>query len=77
MKISYCPTGINNFHNRNAINLIIKNYNEIDGEMLEITKYQAWRIGAHFCGVTDCRCPAGAIVEFDPGKYAIMKKWIE
>lgn len=78
IKIEYNPTGINNFHNCDPIKLIIDidNIDNIDEE-IEISKNQKDRINRHFCGVKECHCPAGAVTEFEYGRYSIMSKWIE
>jgi len=68
MKITYSPTGINNFHNSSDINLIISG--EIteghSGPVYRISRGQAMKITKHFCGVIDCRCPHGAAEQLDP-----------
>ena len=70
MKISYEPTGINNFHNQNPINLIISGEIDHSDEVYVISPFQASRIRRHFCGVADCQCPAGGVVALDP--YGIL-----
>jgi hypothetical protein len=68
MKITYSPTGINNFHNSNPINLVVsgeKTRDYSDREVYRISKRQAQRAMNHFCGITDCRCPHGAVVGLD------------
>jgi len=63
MKIQYYLTGINNFHNRNSINLFISGERAIgmSGTVYRISRGQARRIADHFCGVTDCKCAHGAV----------------
>jgi hypothetical protein len=62
------PDGINNFHNCAPITV------RVNGETMKypgdfgadvvyyISKRQARRIEKHFCGITDCQCPAGGVV---------------
>lgn len=69
MTISYQPTGINNFHNSSAIRVRIAASPLIDpmcnGDVYEISRRQAMKIRAHFCGNTECRCPHGAVRDLD------------
>ena len=67
MKVkTYEISGINNFHNRGPITvrlsntMIIRGYTDRDYH--PISRRQATRIQNHFCGISDCRCPAGGIV---------------
>lgn len=63
MKIYYEPDGINNFHNSDGLHFIVSGQKLYDGEdeVYVISKGQANRAMRHFCGITDCRCPAGAV----------------
>jgi hypothetical protein len=81
MKITYQPTGINNFHNSSAINLIISG-EKTDGHsglVYRISRNQAQKISNHFCGVTDCRCPHGAAQQLneDGTEYGIRVGYCE
>ena len=68
MKITIDPDGINNFHNCAPINVIVngdeyKYPGDFNADhVYYISKYQARRIERHFCGITDCHCPAGGVV---------------
>ena len=68
MKITYQPTGINNFHNSKALNLVISGEKAEgnSGTVYIISKGQARKIENHFCGITDCHCPHGAVEQMDP-----------
>lgn len=80
-KIHYLPTGINNFHNSTPIALNVRtdrfSYHHEDGEVYKITKSQAQRIKRHFCGIKECWCPAGAVIQLDQdgNEWAILKKY--
>jgi hypothetical protein len=67
MKITYQPTGINNFHNSDPINLVISGEKTEghSGPVYRISKGQARKIENHFCGITDCRCPHGALEQLN------------
>lgn len=67
MNVNYELTGINNFHNADAISLRITGKKEqgFDGEVYIISKGQARRLEKHFCGVTGCGCAKGAIEELN------------
>ncbi len=65
MKITYCPTEpINNFHHSRPLDLIITGETTegicCSGDVYRISTSQAAKIRKHFCGITDCRCAAGA-----------------
>ena len=75
MQITYTPTGINDFHNRGPITLRISGHTQ-EGCYL-ISPLQERRISKHFCGVKDCHCPHGAVVEFGPDYYALQPGWVE
>ena len=80
MKLTINPSGINDFHNRGPINIHVSEHDEEieTGQWNQITaytisKYQAKRIENHFCGMSDCECPAGGVVSgIDGDQY-----WIE
>lgn len=67
MKINYEPTGINNFHNSPPICLVISGNidNSMGYPLYTISKGRAKKLADHFCGIKDCRCPGGAVVELD------------
>lgn len=80
MRIVYEPTGINNFHNCGPITLIVKGGKEADsyeGPIYRINKAQAKRLENHFCGMSDCHCPKGAVIQLDPDglEFGIPAKW--
>lgn len=63
-KITIEPKGINNFHNAPALTVRVSGV-EVQGfgeRIYRISKRQARRIERHFCGISDCRCPAGGVV---------------
>lgn len=70
MQIIYQPSGINNFHNAAAVKLRVPATALLSdpigtGDMYEISPRQARRLREHFCGITDCRCPGGAIANLN------------
>ena len=66
MKLTYKPTGINNFHTAPAITLIVSGETaDFNGPVYRINTRQAKRIQNHFCGITDCRCPHGAVIQLN------------
>ena len=75
MDITYQPTGINNFHNSAPIRL------RISGQTLEgcylISPNQEKRIRKHFCGLKDCICRAGSVIEFGPDCYGLRPGDVE
>lgn len=74
----YRPTGINNFHNSPAITVRLGEIKEThEGPLYPITENQSRRIKRHFCGITDCRCPAGGVVEYEEGRHGLDPKWVE
>jgi hypothetical protein len=83
MKVTYEPIGVNNFHNSSSIDLIVsgEKTNGIcyDGQVYRISKGQSKRIEDHFCGVTDCRCPHGAVDQLNEAgtEFGIPVKWCE
>ena len=62
------PAKINNFHGSDPITVRVKGdkhpYPSDFGadRVYYISKRQARRVTSHFCGITDCRCPAGGVV---------------
>ena len=66
--ITIDPSGINNFHNSEPINVrvsgeVVSAWGEDDEEIVfRISKGQARRIQNHFCGISGCSCPAGGVV---------------
>jgi hypothetical protein len=79
MKVSYRPDEIHNFHNRQAIRLIVSGdvAAGADGEVYLISIGQAKRIESHFCGATDCRCLAGAVelLDLEETIFGIRTEW--
>jgi hypothetical protein len=78
-KITYAPTGINNFHNSRPLVLVISG-REVEGDtgmLFTISKGQAKKIERHFCGVIDCRCPAGAAIQLNEvgTLFGIRSEW--
>jgi len=69
MKITYTLTGINDFHGRGPINLVISGAiaRGVAGPMYRVSPSQERRISSHFCGVTDCFCAGGAVDILSPG----------
>lgn len=74
MKITYEPTGINNFHNCPPISLIVS---DDEDDMYLISAGQQKRIQKHFCGMSDCRCAGGACQQLNQEGtvWGIYKKW--
>ena len=87
MKLTINPNGINDFHNRGPINIqVLAHEKEIEAGQWDqvtsytISKYQARRIENHFCGISDCKCPAGGVVVHYPGSskvYIDDQYWVE
>ena len=85
MKLTINPSGINDFHNRGPINIVVSGHDNVieNGSWDQITaytvsRYQAQKIEKHFCGISDCKCPAGGVVVFYPGtSYQEDQYWIE
>jgi hypothetical protein len=79
MLIVLNPTGINNFHNSKPLTVRVSEMIEgWDEPLFKISKRQAARIRNHFCGITDCRCPAGGVVvEVSPDgdEFGLRKTW--
>lgn len=81
MMITYEPSGINNFHNSSPIRVRVADAPLVDpvssGDMYEISARQARRIASHFCGITDCRCPHGAVAELDEAgtRFGLPVRW--
>ena len=75
MDITYQPHGINNFHSSPPIRL------RIPGQTLEgcylISSSQEKRIRKHFCGIRDCGCPHGAVVEFGRDYFGLRPGDVE
>lgn len=68
MKITYRPEGINNFHNSRAINLVVtgeKTESPSGRVVYRVSAGQAARIHNHFCGISDCMCPHGAVEQLN------------
>lgn len=79
-KITYEPTGINNFHNCAPLNLFVKGEpedNSYEGPIYRISKSQAGKLEKHFCGIKDCQCPKGAVIHLDADEteFGIRVKW--
>jgi hypothetical protein len=78
MKIKYNTDF--DFHNSGDINLIISGqtvYGTGDDECYVISAGQYRRIKKHFCGITGCRCHAGAVQEYAPQRYCIAIKYCD
>lgn len=77
MKINYKPVGINNFHNSAPLKLYINSESTISdcGWVLPITKYQAVKIRKHFCGISGCGCPQGAVIETGENQFGIRVEY--
>lgn len=70
MKIHYRPQDINNFHNQVGVPVNVKKdrYREDllgNGPGFIISRPVAMRLRSHFCGVKDCKCPAGGILQLN------------
>lgn len=66
-----------NFHNASPIDLRVDLENTIEwngDDLILLTDYQSRRIEKHFCGMSDCCCGAGPLIQVDNDKYAISKK---
>lgn len=64
----------NNFHNAGDIVIMVDPTKTVifnGDELLCLTDYQSTRIEKHFCGMSDCCCGSGPLVEYDYGKYGI------
>ena len=80
VKVSYRPTGINNFHNSPTIDLVISGEVTIgiqDAPVYRISKRQGLRIEDHFCGVSGCGCPKGGVDQLDQDgtEFGIPVDW--
>jgi hypothetical protein len=83
--IRYKPEGINDFHNRyyhgGNIRLRITGTEVNDGNawLYAITRNQFKRIKRFYCGVFDCKCPAGGVTQIDEEGtvFGIKKEWCE
>lgn len=62
MKVTLSPTGINNFHNAPDLTIYLKRPLNLAGQYYPISEHQAKRIQNHFCGIKDCKCPAGGYI---------------
>lgn len=79
MLVKYKPTGINNFHNRPALSLRVSEKTNETGESLYLVSVRtAAKIERHFCGVTDCGCPQGAVIQLNEmgTRYGIIPAYI-
>lgn len=67
MKIKYTPTGINNFHNCQPLQLVITGEKSEghSGPVYLVSAGQAAKIRDHFCGISDCCCSHGACEQLD------------
>lgn len=65
MLFTYSPTF--NFHNAAPLTLRITSRpaDSYDGDVYPVSDSQARRIRSHFCGVADCRCNSGALIQLD------------
>lgn len=80
MRIVYEPNKATNFHNSQPIHLRVSGEQEIglgDHSVYLVSKKQSKRIERHFCGIAECRCPAGAVQQLDPdgNRYGIRVDW--
>ena len=68
--ITYSPKF--NFHNASAltIRLSTRPIESYAGMVYPVTASQADRIRKHFCGVADCKCNSGALIQLDPDSEA-------
>ena len=67
MKITYQPTGINNFHGSQPIVLVVSGEKTEghSGSVYRISKGQARKIENHFCGITGCGCAHGSVEQLN------------
>lgn len=67
MKITYQPTGINNFHGSQPIVLVVSGEKTegYSGSVYRISNRQARKIENHFCGITGCGCAHGAVEQLN------------
>jgi len=77
-KILYRPNGINNFHNSRVIGVLVSGVpvKTYAGELYPLSDRQSKRVKKHFCGISECRCPAGALIEYEEGKYGLPVEYI-
>jgi hypothetical protein len=71
MNFKLSPHGVNNFHNCAPLYVRVRGKTP-DG--YPVSARVAKRIEKHFCGVADCRCPAGGVVvqtRQSPPEFAI------
>ena len=56
-----------NFHNRQHLTLRIaaQRVDSYAGDVFPVSDSQRRRIASHFCGVADCRCNSGALIQLD------------
>ena len=65
-KMEYAPRF--NFHNSEPICLIVDTDQTCEWSpeaVYYVSKRQARKIEEHFCGMSDCRCPKGEVVQLD------------
>jgi hypothetical protein len=80
MKIRYAPKGVEDFHRQGTINLIVSGdvvERYYEGGVYLISPRQAQRIWKHYCGMKECRCPGGGVVEIAPNEYGVRVKYCE
>ncbi len=70
MRVTYEPSGVNDFHNRGSINLVVSGEVEYgcNGQSYLVSAAQKRRIEQHFCGVAGCGCAKGAVDDMDSAK---------
>lgn len=64
MNIEYNPKGKFNFHRSSSIKLRVSGA-VVDDTFYVVSRGQAQRIREHYCGISDCVCSAGGLVQLD------------
>lgn len=68
-----------NFHNSSPLKIIVDTEKTVQGEdgglLYAISKSQARRIDRHFCGISECICGSGPVVEYNQGQFGISTKF--
>lgn len=68
------PNTRSNFHNAGPISVIVDldDTVEYEGDTLVcLSDNQVRRISDHYCGIDDCCCGSGCLVEWDFGRWGI------
>lgn len=76
MKITIrMDSGRNNFHGAGDIKILVDPEDVIQGQdgkpLYKLTKVQAKKIEKHFCGISDCRCGSGPVIEYDQDCFGL------